>query len=210
MARERGSPSTAKASRPRCSSSASAPAPVGRAPRRARRARLPAVDRQGPHQFLGYTASKPTLARHRPTGRSRAGGRSARQRQGRDRLRPDAVLRRSRRTGGRPRRALLRGRRQNRRRRDRLRRRARTDGPPHPRRTRPSASAMPCAASSRPTSATPTRAITPPPICSTPPSGRCSARTSNRPAASSTPAVCASIFRTTPRWTRPSSTKSSA
>ena len=91
---------------------------------------------QGRTKFLGYSELEATSRVIGLLVDQRAGGRGARGREGRAGVRPDAVLRRGRRTGGRSRRAVLGCRRQGGGRRDGVPRRSRADGASHHRRTR--------------------------------------------------------------------------
>ena len=209
--RARRSPSTAKASNAKWSSSASAPAPVGRAPKRAPSSR--------PIRSCSNRAARNSWATSELEASSRVIGLLVDKQlvdevpagvDGRTGARPDAVLRRSRRPGGRSRRALFRFRREGRRCRNRLPRRARPDRASHRDPRAHPRGRRAARRSGRAAARLPRAATTPPRTCCTPRCARCWARTSSRPAAWSSPAACASTSPTTPPWTAPKSRKSSA
>ena len=173
------------------------------------RSGLSEAARTGPHEIPGLRRPRGQFPRHRSAGREADRRRGSRRRPGRTGARSDAVLRRGRRPGRRPRRCST----------PIPARRSPMSNPPSPAcpaspctaspPSRRSAWATCCAPKWPPRCATPPCATTPPRTCCTPRCARCSARTSNRPAAWSSPAACASTSRTTPPWTAPRSKRSS-
>ncbi len=204
MARERGlDASTAKASNAKWSSSASAPAPVGRA--REKGAVAPAYQKlleKGRTKFLGYNELDAISTRDRPAGRS-----AARRRRSPPAPKPKIVLDQTpfyAETGGQvgDRGASV------------LRAHRRESGAivedtypgvpgltvhQHPHARADSRGRRTARRSRRALRAGPPCATTPRRICCTPRCARCSGRTSSRPAAWSSRRACASISPITPR-----------
>ena len=204
MAREPASPSTAKASSAKWSSSANAPAPVGRARKKARsRPVYQELLEQGRTEFLGYNELEADVARDRPAGRQAAGGA----------VEPGAggivldhtpfYAEAGGQVGDRGALYLDVGREG---------RRSRTAFPGVPgltvhrdRDARADPNRRRCCAPKWPRPcATPPCATTPRRTCCTPRCARCWAPTSSRRAAWWSPAACASTSPTTPPWTAPS------